>query len=92
MGCYAINYDLMGDIFRPPEKICRYVSMQKRVSLHYQQKVYPRGMPIAIQENPFPSANPCGVCMEPGNSPSLELAGMVNLLARKVTDLERLCA
>lgn len=45
-GCFAVNYDLSGDIRKPPEALCRYVDMQRRVSKYYAKKVlkhYPEG-------------------------------------------------
>ena len=38
-GCYAINYDLTNNIETAPDKLCRYVDMQVRVSNYYNQKV-----------------------------------------------------
>jgi len=38
-GCFAVNYDLTGDIHRAPPQLCRYVEMQERVSKYYSTKV-----------------------------------------------------
>ena len=38
-GCYALNYDLMGDVRKHPDKECEYVSMQKKVSEYYKDKI-----------------------------------------------------
>ena len=35
-GCYAVNYDLTGDIHTPAPSICLYVAMQMRVSEYYK--------------------------------------------------------
>ena len=38
-GCYAVNFDLTGDIRKAPESLCRYVKMQKAVSEYYKEKI-----------------------------------------------------
>lgn len=38
-GCYAVNYDLTGDIHTAPPEVCRYVEMQQKVSKYYAQKI-----------------------------------------------------
>jgi len=51
-GCYAVNYDMTGNIHTAPSVLCRYVEMQKRVSSYYIQKMdfkqkLPAGKPCA---------------------------------------------
>lgn len=38
-GCYALNYDLEGSINKAHSGICRYVKMQKKVSMYYNEKI-----------------------------------------------------
>ena len=38
-GCYAVNYDFNKDITKPHEGLCKYVEIQKRVSIYYQQQL-----------------------------------------------------
>lgn len=49
-GCYAVNFDLTGNIHTPAPSICDYVAMQARVSQYYkacglanERAKYPRG-------------------------------------------------
>lgn len=34
-GCYAVNYDLTGDIRKAPESVCNYVKAQTNISKYY---------------------------------------------------------
>jgi uncharacterized protein len=38
-GCFGVNYDMMGDIWKAPPQLCRYVEMQRRISKYYAQKI-----------------------------------------------------
>jgi uncharacterized protein len=38
-GCYAVNFDLTGDLQKPHQDLCRYVKMQKAVSEYYKEKI-----------------------------------------------------
>lgn len=38
-GCYAVNFDLTGDIQTAPDMLCKYVRMQKAVSEYYKEKI-----------------------------------------------------
>lgn len=48
-GCYAVNYDLTGNIHTAPAGLCRYVEMQTRISKKYVEKF---GLPKARQSKP----------------------------------------
>ena len=38
-NCFAVNFDLTGDIRTPHKDLCRYVQMQKAVSEYYKEKI-----------------------------------------------------
>ena len=38
-GCYAVNFDFTKDITKPYQGLCRYVEMQKKVSMYYKEKL-----------------------------------------------------
>ena len=51
-GCYAVNFDMTGDIHTAPKDLCRYVKLQKAVSTYYKEK---------IGDEPMKKGRPC-VC------------------------------
>ena len=57
-GCYAVNFDLTGDIQKAPEALCRYVKMQKAVSEYYKEKI---GMEQGLSAIGQPQGRSC-VC------------------------------
>lgn len=36
-GCYAINFELTGDIYKPLESLCRFTELQHRAGLRYAE-------------------------------------------------------
>lgn len=55
-GCYAVNFDLTGDIQKPHEDLCRYVAMQKAVSEYYKEKI---GMEQGLAAQGQPQGRGC---------------------------------
>jgi len=59
-GCYAVNYDLTGDIRTPPQSLCDYTAMQSEVSRSYREQYGPKGFPEA-REQPAMIPSPEGI-------------------------------
>jgi len=38
-GCYAVNFDFTGDIKIPHIGLCKYVEVQKKISMYYKEKI-----------------------------------------------------
>lgn len=59
-GCYAVNYDLTGNIGTAPAALCEYTKMQSGVSRQFREKYGPKGFPEAREEN-TPRPQPEGI-------------------------------
>jgi uncharacterized protein len=59
-GCYAVNYDLTGNIAKAPDNLCEYTRMQSGVSRNFREKYGPNGFPEA-REDPIAKSTPAGI-------------------------------
>jgi uncharacterized protein len=59
-GCYAVNYDLTGNIRTAPQTLCDYTKMQSEVSRSYREQYGPNGFP-EVREQEMPKPTPDGI-------------------------------
>lgn len=45
-GCYAVNWDLTGDLFKSHDKLCDYTEVQKKCGINYFLKAQKEGLEI----------------------------------------------
>jgi uncharacterized protein len=49
-SCYAANFDIMGDIFKPPKSVCDYVKSQRKISDYCLSKGIYKDMKINMND------------------------------------------